>query len=175
MVRRADNLLLRRVIYNPFVTVGYDVSDDRHRTRIDRFATVGLREFHCCIRALYSAHLLKPLRGDRLQQSQISTNGTSTRPCNHVTTGILLRPSPNECEANTRNGSSGCPGSISPHTAPPWVRDCGAERRPAKDVTGERGNTSGKALDKHYDRGTTWRRPNDGESIFGIPKVDSPL
>lgn len=78
---------------------------------------------------------------------------TATRPC-HYTQECPFDRDLAECEGNTWNGSSQCPGSVSPHALRRGYVTAARNAGQPKDVTGERVNMSGKVLDKHYDKGS---------------------
>lgn len=78
---------------------------------------------------------------------------TATRPC-HYTGGCPFDRDPEECNDNSWNGSSACPGSVSPHALRRGYVTAARNAGQPKDVTGERVNMSGKVLDKHYDKGS---------------------
>ena len=77
---------------------------------------------------------------------------TATRPC-HYENACPFDEDPETCEANTWDGASKCPGSVSPHALRRGYVTAARNAGQPKDVTGERVNMSGKVLDKHYDKG----------------------
>lgn len=79
----------------------------------------------------------------------------ATRPCIYNGGSCPFDRDPESCEALSWNGSSKCPGSVSPHALRRGYVTAARNAGQPKDVTGERVNMSGDVLDKHYDKGTS--------------------
>lgn len=82
--------------------------------------------------------------------------GTSTRPRGPATTQepVPSTVTQRNVKVTVGNGSSACPGSVSPHALRRGYVTAARNAGQPKDVTGERVNMSGKVLDKHYDKGS---------------------
>jgi integrase len=78
---------------------------------------------------------------------------SATRPC-YYSGSCPFDEEPETCEANTWNGASKCPGSVSPHALRRGYVTAARNAGQPKDITGDRVNMSGRILDKHYDKGT---------------------
>lgn len=78
---------------------------------------------------------------------------TATRPC-HYGNACPFDEDPETCEATTWDGASQCPGSESPHALHRWYVTAVRNAGQPKDVTGDRVNMTGRALDKHNDKGS---------------------
>jgi site-specific recombinase XerD len=78
---------------------------------------------------------------------------TATRPC--VYSGECpFGYSPETCDARSWNGSSKCPGSVSPHVVRAGYVTAALNSGQPRDVTGDRTDMGSDVLQRHYDRAT---------------------
>lgn len=96
--------------------------------------------------------LLSTQHGRRARTAVQRMVYTATRPC-HYKNACPFDEVPETCEANSWDGASKCPGSVSPHALRRGYVTAARNAGQPKDVTGERVNMSGRVLDKHYDKG----------------------
>lgn len=79
---------------------------------------------------------------------------TATRPCVYTGDCPFDEYEPSICEARTWNGSSKCPGSVSPHAVRAGYVTAALNSGQPRDVTGDRTDMGDDVLRRHYDRAT---------------------
>ncbi|WEL27341.1 tyrosine-type recombinase/integrase [Haloferax volcanii] len=95
---------------------------------------------------------------------------TATRPCYYNGGECPFDRDPDTCEAMSWNASSKCPGSVSPHTLRRGDVTAARNAGQPKDVTGERGNMSGKCWTSTTTKEQALGRPSAGGDIYEISK-----
>ncbi|WP_255168786.1 tyrosine-type recombinase/integrase [Natrononativus amylolyticus] len=78
---------------------------------------------------------------------------TATRPC-HIGNECPHDENPETCEANSYNGASKCPSSLSPHPLRKGSITHTLNQDTPKDVISDRMDVSKEILDKHYNKQT---------------------